>query len=729
MINASTSNNQQTPTSMPNQAPVANTQASEYSSTTTTTSSMKPKRKFSLPIIAGGILLIMLVVASIVGVYFLNNRDQSLYNQSDASGASCTWCAAQPQCPHTPESGGNVSVCADGNLPCCTGWNPGGSTGGGGGSTTPPPAAAKCDSDPVTAVACRGEDVGDVINNYCQCQRTSGTRCACVPLQPVGDNQSCTADQNCQSGFCKKNAGSAAGICRPASERGSGTGGTCSATNRGACTCTPTNFNGTCPSGESCTDGSCQATQVPPGGDCSIDANCGSGRACVGGTCLLTCSGDNLSCTASAQVCAQNGGSPQTNLYCGGGQTCCESTGTGGTNACNDGKNKVGDKYCKEGITNKTFQCATVNGLEYSTDCGSNEICQNGACVNNPSSNNNLCPTDSEPINGGVDAGACKCSNGAVVERGGFCTCTAATVGQCIGDNRCYEITSGIYGLRPETSCGADISTISCYKEGSCVKSTFTTTSCPSGYTTTKPASCTTNTYKNCYDQYCQASTAVPVNQSCPASHPFPTKPSSCASTGGTTPNPGQGNVCINWDHADDTVARWVMFTCDKCAYTTGSDGVEAWRCESNPTYHTTKPSLNGQCGQVDQLTGADGNTFCGIEEINCDGSCRGTTTTPPTTTPPATGPQCLSITMSPVTPKLNDTVTFTCGTVPNVTQYAFRVQLPDGTIQTLGSNPGTPNVSANFTISAAGTYKAQCTICPNGQCYDFEPLGNGSAN
>ena len=89
--------------------------------------------------------------------------------------------------------------------------------------------------------------------------------------------------------------------------------------------------------------------------------------------------------------------------------------------------------------------------------------------------------------------------------------------------------------------------------------------------------------------------------------------------------------------------------------------------------------------------------------------SCSTPTASP---TPPPFGGMCLSISSTPATPIYNDSVTFTCGLVQGVTKYEFRYFEPGASAPTkLDANAS--NVSKAIKVSKAGTYTAQCRICP----------------
>lgn len=90
-----------------------------------------------------------------------------------------------------------------------------------------------------------------------------------------------------------------------------------------------------------------------------------------------------------------------------------------------------------------------------------------------------------------------------------------------------------------------------------------------------------------------------------------------------------------------------------------------------------------------------------------------------PAPTPTATpAPVCASISMNNPNgsgtnaPKLGDTVTFTCAQVAGITNYQFRVKLPNGSLQTVSPAASGSRVSQPFTISISGSHTAQCRIC-----------------
>lgn len=110
---------------------------------------------------------------------------------------------------------------------------------------------------------------------------------------------------------------------------------------------------------------------------------------------------------------------------------------------------------------------------------------------------------------------------------------------------------------------------------------------------------------------------------------------------------------------------------------------------------------------------------------------------TPPPTSPPPSNPPvgaCVSIAMldfgnNLITDysklKVGDRIEFQCGAVTGVNQYKFRVLelgANNAVAKTVDLPPYPGRVSTAYTIPSAGKFIAQCAICPNGVCQDFEP-------
>lgn len=184
---------------------------------------------------------------------------------------------------------------------------------------------------------------------------------------------------------------------------------------------------------------------------------------------------------------------------------------------------------------------------------------------------------------------------------------------------------------------------------------------------------------------------------------------------------------CILGDGVCGGTGGFISFSCS---------GLTNGVCLSNPKTHNSFAEARqrvvdeGSCGQVDTtcVGGTEDRKLCGSFEIITSG-CGGTPGSPqpspsPTPTPPA--PMCLNIAMSPSQPTIGSSVTFTCGQVPGVHHYEFRVKLPDGTIQNLAAASTNDRSSVPLTITTAGNYKAQCRICTGTSsttCQSFEAL------
>ncbi len=249
--------------------------------------------------------LLLLLVALPIGVYYVSQQQKQITEQrSKAAGASCGWCANQPQCPHAPEAS-KVGVC--GGLDCCQGYNaggaapaPGGGGGGGGGSTNPTPI--------------NGESCGWCAGND-QCYSSTGHAATKVINAAV-----------CSTGYC------CTGYTPPTSGTGS-TGGT-----GGGTTCTPGQVycqsSYSSPAAFSATTHCDQSQNSMWGARCSANGTFqgspGAGVICNGyDACAPSTSG---TCAGKVKL---SGGYDQTStggfVGCSGQQDCFCGTSTPGT--------------------------------------------------------------------------------------------------------------------------------------------------------------------------------------------------------------------------------------------------------------------------------------------------------------------------------------------------------------------------------------------------------------
>lgn len=224
---------------------------------------------------------------------------------------------------------------------------------------------------------------------------------------------------------------------------------------------------------------------------------------------------------------------------------------------------------------------------------------------------------------------------------------------------------------------------------------------------------------------------------------------------GGATPAPTPGTggpnlgMCTNPGQTSTPAVSFIKFTCPQgCFNADEGDGAGGqWRCYSNRV-DSTDPniSLNGECGQIDILSGTGDQNYCGTKEYTCgDPRCHGTASPPPSTppfspppsTPPASTPPlaCLNITVlnkttnTPVTttaPQLGQVLQLTCGQVTGAASYVFRVVEGDGTIVNLQASTAGGRISQDYTVRKTGRLTAQCQVCsgPSGtSCAAFAPV------
>lgn len=206
----------------------------------------------------------------------------------------------------------------------------------------------------------------------------------------------------------------------------------------------------------------------------------------------------------------------------------------------------------------------------------------------------------------------------------------------------------------------------------------------------------------------------------------------------GATPSPGTGgtvNYCPNPPNLP--ARRYVRFTCPNGCSLTTEGGVTDWRCYGENggtrTDSTTPLSLNGECGQVDVLSGDTDATYCGYleTEYTCDQPRCQPQQTPPPSTPPAQA-SCVRLELLDETGStvLNQTpasgnVRFRCVGAPGSNYYFF----------TARSNQTGPlnliyqgDSSMTFPIAITDYLHVQCNPCIGTSCASAENV-NTSCN
>lgn len=221
-----------------------------------------------------------------------------------------------------------------------------------------------------------------------------------------------------------------------------------------------------------------------------------------------------------------------------------------------------------------------------------------------------------------------------------------------------------------------------------------------------------------------------------------------CQGVGGNRICQVQQDTCNDPDSNNDGVCGgnqgWLGFRCNNL-----SNG----QCLENPqTFNSYNDAYNyastNGCGQVDEVCvgGWKNRDLCGSFQIiatNCGGSVPTPQPSPrptprPTPTPgvtpspepspspgvsPSPGPICAYVAINKPNVVVGDQINLTCGIIPGVSRYEFRISLPDGSIQAIQPASENSNISANFAITQTGAHKAQCRICTGNACQEWETL------
>ena len=392
-----------------------------------------------------------------------------------------------------------ASVCVSGALcnpaPCLTGLL---SCDGGAMCTAMGTATdgVACDAGAVCSHgSCSACVVGADCSEAGSCQLATISCSSGAPVCTAGGNSlngsTCGPSLYCSSGLCA--ACTTGGSCAPpANPCHLGT----SSCSDGGLTCTDqgTNApNGTpCGAGMVCASGTCTA--------CTSGASCNpSGNLCQTGT---------TSCTTGASTCAnatdvQNGTACGTNMVCSSGQcTACTANA-----ACSPNSNVclLGYVDCSSGSA-----VCTQNGLASAgTPCGASQVCDGngncGACTTGTSCNpsGNVCMTGTTSCTTGTST----CANATAVQSGTACgtnmvcnsgACTACTANQVcnptactVGTTSCASGTSACVDVT-DVNTGASCGTNMVCSNGQCVACTAGTSCTPSNPCQTGATSCAT---------------------------------------------------------------------------------------------------------------------------------------------------------------------------------------------------------------------------------------------
>jgi len=227
-----------------------------------------------------------------------------------------------------------------------------------------------------------------------------GNSSACSPSNPTG---SCPSGQTCTNGACAATA------------------------------CSPSNLSGACPAGQSCLNGSCCQASSVCGSAC-----CSAGQACIGGQCCSNPCGSQ--CCSSGSVCvtdtAGNKSCAQSctsSSQCPAASPCCAVL-TGGGAAC----------VANGVVTGQQCRCATT------TECASGCCAPMTDASGNPVGPYVCKPNDGQPYN---------CCFGTTVCGGNYC-CVADSAGNqfcslpCSSSSNCGAAHCNTYDFSHTTCSG-----------------------------------------------------------------------------------------------------------------------------------------------------------------------------------------------------------------------------------------------------------------------------------
>jgi hypothetical protein len=479
------------------------------------------------------------------------------------------------------------------------------------------PVCTPTDEPQANGTVC-GEDMVCTNGNCAAC--TAGTACAvngkpcrsgtisCATGAPVctesndqPNGTACGSGLVCQSGQCTPCQGGA--NCSPSNPCHQGT----LSCTTGAPECTDTGVNvaagTTCGSNRVCSaKGTC--------GECTAEATCAvSGRPCRTGA---------ITCNTGAPICVEAGNVPN-GTTCGTNQVCS----AGACVACTAGLACTPANPCHAGFTScaPTITCADSGAnLVNGTVCGTNRVCNNGSCAactaGAACQPTNVCRTGATSCVTGTSVCAetgnrpngTSCGTNQVCNNGACVACTAG--GACTPTNPCH---TGTLSCSSGTSVCTDTGTLAAdgktcgtnlvCKAGSCVTCTAGVTCSPTNPCKLGKTSCATGT------SVCMESGNRPTGTLCG-------DPQSCTA-----------GVLTSAEMCDATQA--CVTTTSNCAGNCNAAGTDCGACPTGATMCTsgcktlaTDPDNCGSCGMVCAGPPVAGSGSAVCMSRNCGISC-----------------------------------------------------------------------------------------------------------
>ncbi len=459
--------------------------------------------------------------------------------------AACATCQA---CNVTGNAGACANVPANTADPGCAAAPPCGNTGvcNGGGACTQASTSVSCGSpsctgSTFTAVSsCNGSGScaaatssscspyvcgnGNACRTNCQnntdCISTSyyctGTPGSCLPKRATG--ATCTAANECASGFCTDGICCGAGSCPTCQSCNvAGNLGTCADAPAGssdsACTANPPCGNtGTCNGAGACTQAASSVacgTTTCTGSTLSQVSQCNGSGSCAAPA-TSSCVPYNCGTNACKTSCQNNADCISNSYYCTAPGGICQPKKSNGM-ACGVA-NECGSGFCTDDVCCGVAACPTCQAC----DVGANA----GACANVASGIADARCTPAPPCgNTGICNGAGACTQAASSVQCGNASCSATTYTPpafCSGSGSCSN--PGTQSCAPYV-CGTNACRVDCSSDGQCTGGNYCTGSGGSCVPKKGPgASCMAGNEcgtGNCVDGVCCSSPSCPTCQAC----------------------------------------------------------------------------------------------------------------------------------------------------------------------------------------------------------------------